>query len=813
MKDMFSYNHFKINKLKYVIVCIILMLILVLIRCYYNNKERFTNKEGFVNEMITDVLLGKKFDNKEENRINLSDNIKESGENQLNIIFSTYNIQPNTDNSDCVDNSDNDNPINIFLRTNVGTTTKILGDLFYKIKENKLGFRNNNHMILNNENVPHLLNPILNSDNALELTEMDIKINKKTKNEDIIERYFDYSGIKIDYTKLLINLIGIKDIKDIYFNDNMKKIYNYFTKGSTDVELLGKNDTQILNDLTYETNSNDDLFKIIKNVKYKEELQIYYDDIENKTSNISSQLSIILSNQLRNKIKTINEEGFSKRIYAGYNINSIDFIIPFKMNNNDKSVLINNSNKYQFKNNVLKKLKYNKPNHKDKIDILLNYYEIYIDEIILFKNTILETKILIPYLETDTTFQVNSNQNLIGPELIETDTTFQVNSNQNLIGPELIDINSNSLISNLQSFFIDLETMGKGESINNKIEKFKSDLTYILNNDNFFLNLPLRIIRMKNPDDTDNEDKEDKTHVIFGDIIDTYNIINTDNSILSNYVKIPRRCCFKTNQYYGDLNNQHLMCINDGTTTYNLYQHPIYKTFKVFTSEEIKDNENHGLKYIYEIEPCAPNISLYEKNIKAYNKLKDNCNNIKTSNNEHKIKDNSFNQLETQMKLNTINKNKTNLNNLRKQVVNLQNELDRKDIIKSNYNRVKLQKHNAHKQDQIYEAKRRLNKKDSLGINITYPQEVIDHLLTIYSNKNILNPEEQDKYNAIYSKLRQFDNESGNKDFNDFMDKKMKEDNIDIVRLLPDTNSQEFKNKYFNKILLSFLKSDNTNIE
>jgi hypothetical protein len=802
---MLSYNHFQKNKLKYVIVCIFLILTLVLIRCYCNNKERFSNTEGFANEMITDVLLGKKFDNKEGNRISLSDNIKESNKNELNIIYSTYYIQPITD--------DTDNTINIFLRTNVVNTTKIIGDLCFKINSKKLALDNNNDIILNNENVPHLLNPILQNENALELTKSDIKINEKTEDEDIIElTNFDYD-VDTDYTTLLINLIGINDINDIYFDDNMKKIYNFFEKGKTDADFLGKNDTQILNDLTYETNTDDDLFKIIKNVKYIEELRVYFNEIVNKTFNFKTQVSIILSNRLKNEINKLNKDGYSKRIYAGYNISNFDFSIPFTMEEGDNTVRIDNNNKFKFKNNVLKQLKYNKPDNAKEINILINYYEIFIDEIILFKDTILETKFSIPYLETTSDYRTGKNAKYTNKGYRQT-LKYDANEIENVasitttgLSPETININSNSLISTLENNYSVLEdtnpTKLKDEDFNYKVTEFKDKLDYILNKSDFFLKLPLEIIRMKDP-------KDDDTHVIFGDIIDTYNIINTENNILSNYVKIPRRCCFKTEQYYGDGNNTVVKSITKGDgTVYNLYQHPIYKTFKVFSTDEMKKE----IKYIYQIEPCAPNVSLYENNIKAYNTLKGTCKNIKTSNNENKIKDNSFNQLQIRTKLNTINKNKANLDTLKKQISKLQNELDRKDIIKSNYNRVKLQKHNEHKQDQIYEARRRLNKKDSVGINITYPQEVIDHLLEIYKNKYMLNPEEQDKYNKIYNKLLEFDNKSGNKEFNAFIAKKMKEDKIDIVRLLPDTNSKEFKDKYFKKILLQFLTSDNTDIK
>ena len=248
------------------------------------------------------------------------------------------------------------------------------------------------------------------------------------------------------------------------------------------------------------------------------------------------------------------------------------------------------------------------------------------------------------------------------------------------------------------------------------------------------------------------------------------------------------------------------MKLKDNNIRYDIYQHPIYKTFKVFSQYESLTD-----KYIYEIEPCAPDVSLYEKNIKAYNNLKNSCKNIKLSNDETKIKDNSFNELQIRTKLNTINKNKENLEKLREKVNSLQNELDRKEIIKTNYNRVKLQKYNERKQDQIYEARRRINKKNSVGINIIYPQEVMDHLLQIYKSKYILNPEEQDKNNKIYKKLLEIDNNSNNEEFNSFINKKIKEDNVDVVKLLPNTNSREFKNKYFKKALLQFITSDNNN--
>ena len=54
----------------------------------------------------------------------------------------------------------------------------------------------------------------------------------------------------------------------------------------------------------------------------------------------------------------------------------------------------------------------------------------------------------------------------------------------------------------------------------------------------------------------------------------------------------------------------------------------------------------------------------------------------------------------------------------------------------------------------------------------------------------------------MYDKLLQFDNQTSNKDFNKFIEQQIKEDNIDIVKLLPDPNSQKFKDKWINRKLL-----------
>ena len=521
---MLSHDHFQKNKLKYVIVCVLLILLIVLIQCYCNKKERFSNKEGFTNKMITDVLLGKKFDNKKENRVNLSDNINEN--NQLDIIYSTYYIQPIIDNNNNNNNKNkNYKNIHIFLRTNVNNNSKIIGDLIFEINEKKLSYNNNNDIILNDNNVPHLLNPELKKTNALELTETDIK-KDSSDNKNIIEKDYSFNTDNNvfsyeDSTLFLLKLIGIKEMKDIYKNNNMKKIYDFFNKGKTDFTFLSKNNTQILNELNYSNNSNKELFKIIQDIKYKEQLKIYYDYVNDKTSSedySKSQIAIILSDKIKEKINTINVNKFAKRIYSGYSIPNMNYTIPFTMSINNKQENISNNNKYLFKNNVLKKLKYEKPEISKEINILIEFYDIYIDEIILFTDTMLETKFYIPYLETN----------------------FDYTKTITDIEPTKLNLNNSSLISSIKNQYDILEKSSSNDKLIPRINNFKNKINYILNDEKFFLNLPLRIIRMKDPTDDD-------THVIFGDILDTGNIINTENNILSNYVKYLEDVALKQN--------------------------------------------------------------------------------------------------------------------------------------------------------------------------------------------------------------------------------------------------------------------------
>ena len=67
----------------------------------------------------------------------------------------------------------------------------------------------------------------------------------------------------------------------------------------------------------------------------------------------------------------------------------------------------------------------------------------------------------------------------------------------------------------------------------------------------------------------------------------------------------------------------------------DIYQHPIYNTFRAF--KNYGDNELKS-KPLYKILPCAEKQTLYDKNIKAYNKLKKKCDNISLTHKNTPIK-------------------------------------------------------------------------------------------------------------------------------------------------------------------------------
>ena len=399
-----------------------------------------------------------------------------------------------------------------------------------------------------------------------------------------------------------------------------------------------------------------------------------------------------------------------------------------------------------------------KEDHTSIYTALLDDFNVEIETIKLFENTKLEVIFKYPYIE------FKKNGGVI--------TTQQ------------------KLVNSIRSIYRNKEF----KELNDKITTYMDNLKKIIGtNESFKLQIPLEIILMTDPEVTDD-------YVIFGDIINSHNINDSSINFLSKFVKIPRRCCRKTEGYYGDMNNKSILSFTGrDNIDYNIYQHPKYKTFKVF-----KAGEDLTKKIIFDIQPCSKDVTLYEDNIKKFNELKTKCNNIEKINTATQIKDNSFNKLEIQSKLFKINKNKKHLDTLKDEISNLQIEVSHKDIIQTNYNRKKLQNHNDKKELQIYEAIKRINNGDTLGININYPKEVLDQLIDRCKNNKLTQCKNDSK---LLTKLQNIKEQSNNKDSNAHMTTQLNNNNnTERIRLIPDVNSDEFQNNYIRNGLLNMYK-------
>jgi hypothetical protein len=779
--------NFENDKLKYVVIFIFVIAITFIVLCFFGSNDTFklgklnrfnnmfNNKlnkldEGFANNnnFIVDVLLGKKFDDNSQNRTHLSDNIDESN-NKINMVFSTYNTGINND----------ENSEFIFLRTNIEDSDnykKLLGDMIYETKTSNL---QNNDNILNmirpTDDFPHLLNYIPGINNAVPLTKDDIKLDDSNDYSIIYTKVKEY-----ELTNFALNIMGLK-FSDIYKTNNMNKIYNFYNKGREDIEFLNKTTSQILdtnnNNIKYiSTNNDKEIFDLIDTAKYFEVLELYYNDISIKINNIDKDT--LYAEYISSIIITpLSATGLSDssltRIYAGYTIPELNYTIPFRLKGGSS---IDNNNKYRLKDEINDLMYLNDDSTNITVyTSLLTNFKVEIETIKLFENTEMEVIFNYPYIEYDAPATADG-----APATADGAPTFAP-----------LNTSASKLVNSIRSIYRNKEF----KDLNDKITTYMDNLKKIIGkNEIFNLQIPLEIILMKDPE-------VDDDYVIFGDIINSHNINNNDSNIniLSKFVKIPRRCCRKTEGYYGDPDNKSILQFTGrNNIDYNIYQHPKYKTFKVFES-----NADVTKKIIFDIQPCSKDVTLYEDNIKKFNELKTKCNNIEKINTSMKIKDNSFNKLEIQSKLFKINKNKNHLDELKDEISNLQTEVSHKDIIQTNYNRKKLQNHNEKKELQIYEAIKRINNGDTLGININYPKEVLDHLIDQCKNKTLSKCKTDD---TLLKKLENIKENTINKKSNDFLSNEVNNNNnIENIRLIPDVNSDEFKKNYIRTSLLNVL--------
>ena len=760
--------NFEKDKLNYVVIFIFVIAITFIVLCFFGRPDTFklgklnrfntifNNKlnkldEGFVNNnFIVDVLLGKQFDDTTKNRTSLSENI-DGDNNKINMVFSTFNT----------DIYNIENKALIFLRTNIEDSDnykKILGDMIYETKYSNL---QNNDTILNmirpTDNFPHLLNYIPGINNAIPLTKDDIKSDDSGDPSIIYTNTTEY-----ELTNLALEKMGIK-FSDIYKTNNMNKIYNYYNKGRKDIEFLNNTTSQILNEnnnyIKYISTGNDNssIIKLIDTSKYIEVLELHYNYISITINNIDRDTlyATHISNQLSPTIASADD---LTKLYAGYTIQGINYTIPFKLKDGTS---IDNNNKYRLKDEIHDLMYLNdKEDHTGIYTALLADFNVEIETIKLFENTKLEVTFKYPYIE----FKKNDN---------------------------IVKKTEQKLVNSIRSIYRNKEF----KELNDKITTYMDNLKKIIGtNESFKLQIPLEIILMTDPEVTDD-------YVIFGDIINSHNINDSSINFLSKFVKIPRRCCRKTEGYYGDMNNKSILSFTGrDNIDYNIYQHPKYKTFKVF-----KAGEDLTKKIIFDIQPCSKDVTLYEDNIKKFNELKTKCNNIEKINTATQIKDNSFNKLEIQSKLFKINKNKNHLDTLKDEISNLQTEVSHKDIIQTNYNRKQLQNHNDKKELQIYEAIKRINNGDTLGININYPKEVLDQLIDRCKNNKLTQCKNDSK---LLTKLQNIKEQSNNKDSNAHMTTQLNNNNnnTERIRLIPDVNSNEFQNNYIRNGLLHMFK-------
>ena len=238
------------------------------------------------------------------------------------------------------------------------------------------------------------------------------------------------------------------------------------------------------------------------------------------------------------------------------------------------------------------------------------------------------------------------------------------------------------------------------------------------------MTIPLKIIRT-------NHSSENDSHIIFGDLIQR--LYDNNTLKLSNYVKIPKRCCQVIQPL---ITYERMNPIYEFTTFYNgfdntiqIYQHPIYKTFRVFIKGDELDNQ-FKKQPLYRIIPCVGKINMYENSIKTYNKLKQRCQEIKKMNKNNPIYNNSFNELQIKTKINEINENEVYLSKMKTEINKLEKELNKKDVIKTEYNRTKLQKYNDDLSATVYKGYKKLldSKKDRINVNLLYTENILGYL-------------------------------------------------------------------------------------
>ena len=595
----------------------------------------------------------------------------------------------------------------------------------------------------------YVLNPIIDDDkNAMQLTNEDLKNNGNA----LIIKSPDKNTASYHLFELL----------DVINNDNeldLQDVYNFFDPNKS-----------VTNSTTFDINKeqNKDIFYKIKSADfdfnnnnmqditdYIVELKKLNNDIDLFDNTFETNLISII-NEIRINIETENTLDVNSEIiipggyYITENTTNI-YLVPITTTSEDQFYKDFESN---YNNNDIKYKNYIMKNSRVVLEdiITINGVELKNFPFLIIKNKVVSTSI----------------------------TTYNKSSD--------IDINS---FDNFKA------------EINNKLSSYIEKLNGITNLTIDNLEIPLQVFQTKTYDETDE-------HIIFGDIIKARYDNNTLNETdLNDYVKIPKRCCRKIipEITYGDI--KPITIISSSNINYEIYKHPIYNTFKIIEQNDT-DKESILNKPLYEIIPCSVKITKYQDKIEKFNSLKQKCNT------RHKInKDlediNSFNNLQIKTKINEINENETILYNLRNDFNTLQKDIDRKNILKEEYNRSKLQNYNDKREVLINRLTKKLSN-NNLDINILYTEKIIKQLkekcqnneLSFCKKDEIIKKQLLEKIDEIEEKI-----EKNNSKFNDDtltqvekeaeeakITEEIKQDLLDIIDKCPNLDGLSKKTQF-----------------
>lgn len=674
----------------------------------------------------------------------------------------------------------------------------IFGCIIYTYFKNK--YNHKHHESFQNEALVDVLlgedrktlSDVIDSDNQLQITYYDNTNNEplvfyKAINQDETDKSFKYLGDlveSIDINNFNINYFKSSDIK----NNSIHLLNPIINSTDNSVTLTHDNDVKsniininssnkntgsyyLFNYLGFIDNNDDDKLDIdMKRIN-----KFFNDDTNKYTINEFEKKNCdnYNSDNLFNEITKLSENDNKKTLikYKKYldNINK-SFSDKFKNKFDD---LINSKKDELGDNITIIPCGYKFIDSNDKsIDFPLIKYDTLKKKNDFYKNTV--PTITDP--ETKNIFIRNSyitvepitinNENFDYAFLIINDNSFK-------LGDEL----NNDTVKNVYST--------KFENILLKLTTYLTKITSITNISSIDnLDMPLQIIRTKIYD----EESED-THMTFGDIIDTtYKPkLNNNNyeSLLNNYVKVPIRCCRQIYpvKKYSDL--KPIKILNKQQTIYQIYKHPLYNTFRVFIEGNFND-QTEKEKPLYEIIPCAGKVTRFKDKTEKYKSLKDKC-----IQNENKklipLAKKSFSELQLSSTKNEINKNENTLNKLRESLNDLQKEVDRKNIIKTEYNRVKLQTYNDEKSVLINRLNNKLSN-NNMDINVFYTEKIIQYLIDQCKSGDLVFCKKNKK---LLDKLENLKDE----------DEDMKKDKlIEIIQQCPDMDgmiSKEELNKCY----------------